>query len=69
MQTKLMGASRVDFNATDQLLIRFSAFVRHCRRNGSTMGQYTTYIHTSRMSVIQIGEKYCTVFSFTLVYA
>jgi hypothetical protein len=30
----------VDFDVTDQLLIRFSAFVRYWRKNGSTMRQY-----------------------------
>jgi hypothetical protein len=31
------------FDITDQLLIRFSAFVRYWRKNGSTMRQYISY--------------------------
>jgi hypothetical protein len=37
---KLLGIISVDFGVTDQLLIRFSAFVRYWRKNGSTMRQY-----------------------------
>jgi hypothetical protein len=33
----------VGFDVTDQLLIRFSAFVRYWRKNGSTMRQYISY--------------------------
>jgi hypothetical protein len=31
------------FDITDQLLIRFSAFVRYWRKKGSTMRQYISY--------------------------
>jgi hypothetical protein len=37
---KLLGIIVVGFNITDQLLIRFSSFVRYWRKNGSTMRQY-----------------------------
>jgi hypothetical protein len=33
----------VGFDVTDQQLIRFSAFVRYWRKNGSTMRQYSSY--------------------------
>jgi hypothetical protein len=33
----------VEYVITDQLLIRFSAFVRYWRKNGSTMRQYISY--------------------------
>jgi hypothetical protein len=40
---KIMVIINVGFGVTDQLLIRFSAFVRYCRKNGSTMRQYISY--------------------------
>jgi hypothetical protein len=33
----------VDFSVIDQLLIRYSAFVRYWRKNGSTMGLYMLF--------------------------
>jgi hypothetical protein len=42
---------------------RSFAFVRYWRRNGSTMRQYISYSLTSRKPVIQLGGKYCTIFS------
>jgi hypothetical protein len=38
---KSLGIVNVRFNVTDQLLIRFSAFIRLWRRNENTMRQYT----------------------------
>jgi len=32
-----MGIVNVDFNATDELLIIYSAFVKYLRKNGNTM--------------------------------
>jgi hypothetical protein len=40
---KLLGIISVGFDVTDQLLIRFSAFVRYWRINGSTIRQYISY--------------------------
>jgi hypothetical protein len=40
---EIMGIISVGFDVTDQLLIRFSAFVRLWRKNGSTMSQYICY--------------------------
>jgi hypothetical protein len=34
----------VDLVVIDQLLIRYSAFVRYWRRNGSAVGQYLSYL-------------------------
>jgi hypothetical protein len=48
-----VGDISVDSNITDQLLIRFSAFVRYWRRIGSTMRQYISYSLTSRKPMIQ----------------
>jgi len=33
----------VDFNITDQQLIRYSTFIRYWIRNGIVMGQYFSY--------------------------
>jgi hypothetical protein len=49
------------FDVTDQLMIRFFAFVRYWRKNGSTMRQYISYSQTSRKPTIQLGGKYCPV--------
>jgi hypothetical protein len=40
----------VGLDVTDQLLIRFSAFVRYWRKNGSTMRQYISYDDEDEMS-------------------
>jgi hypothetical protein len=43
----------VDFNIIDQLLIRYSAFIRLCRKNGITVGQHVTCLEVSRRPVSQ----------------
>jgi hypothetical protein len=45
----------------EQLLIRYSAFSRHWRRNGRIVGQYIGYVYISRKSMTQSGEKYWTM--------
>jgi hypothetical protein len=40
---EIIGIVSVCFNVTDYLLIRFSAFVRYRRKNGSTVRQYISY--------------------------
>jgi len=44
MHKKLLGIMSVDFDVTDQLLIRYYAFIIYWRRNGSIMGQYVSYL-------------------------
>jgi len=39
MQRKLLGIINVDFDATGQLLIIYSAFIKYFRKNGNTMKQ------------------------------
>jgi len=39
MQRKLLGIINVDFDATGQLLIIYSAFVKYLRKNGNAMKQ------------------------------
>jgi hypothetical protein len=36
---KTIGNHQCGFDVTDQLLIRFSTFIRYWRKNGSTVGQ------------------------------
>jgi hypothetical protein len=40
----------VDFDVIDQLLMKYSAFVRYPRKNGNIMGQYINY---SRAAIAQ----------------
>jgi hypothetical protein len=40
---KILEIIKVDFEVTDELLIKFAAFVRYWRRNGSTMRKYISY--------------------------
>jgi hypothetical protein len=40
---ELIRDHQCGFNVTDQLLVRFSAFVRYWRKNGSTMRQFISY--------------------------
>jgi hypothetical protein len=44
----LLGIISVGVDETDQLLIRFSAFVRYWRKNGSAMRQYISYSERER---------------------
>jgi hypothetical protein len=41
---KLSQTISVDFDITNQLLIRFSAFIRYWDKSGSTMRQYISYL-------------------------
>jgi hypothetical protein len=68
MYMKLLGIMSVGINVTDQLLIRFFAFVRYWRKNGSTMRQYSSYSKTSRKLMIELGRKCSTTFSKSLGY-
>jgi len=44
MQSKLVEIISVDFDATVQLLIIYSAFVKYLRKNGNTMKQCISYL-------------------------
>jgi len=39
-----LGFISVDFDATGQLLIVYSAFVKYLRKNGNKMNQYIRYL-------------------------
>jgi hypothetical protein len=55
IQTKLLGIISLGFNVTDQLLIRFSVFVRYWRKSESTIIQYISH------SFIHFKKAYDTV--------
>jgi len=67
MQRKLLGIINVDFDATGQLLIIYSAFFKHLRKNGNTMKQCIGYLQTSRNLMIELGGRSCIIFSLSLV--
>jgi len=46
MQRKLLGIMTVDFDATGQLLIIYSAFVKYLKKNGNTMKQCISSLKT-----------------------
>jgi hypothetical protein len=67
MKTRILGIISVDFDVINQMLLRYSALVRHWRKIRSRMGQYINYLNILR-SMTQPGEKYCTLFSLHMVY-
>jgi hypothetical protein len=46
MHGKLLGIFSVDINATGQLLILYSVFIKYLRKNGNTMEQCINYLQT-----------------------
>ena len=67
MQRKLhiLGIN-VDFDATGQLLIIYSAFIKYLGKNGNTMKQCISSLYTSKNLMIQLGRKSCIIFSLSL---
>jgi len=57
MLMKLLGIITVNFDMRDQLLIRFSAPIRHCRKNGSKMGQYISYLQNGTVHQLFTDSK------------
>jgi len=47
MHRKLLGMMNVDFNATGQLLIIYSAFIKYLRKNGNTTKQCISSLYGS----------------------
>jgi hypothetical protein len=64
---KLLRIISVDSDVTDKVPITYSAFVTYWKRNGNMMGQYISYLQTSRKLMTQI-EKYCKTLSLNFVY-
>jgi len=69
MQRKLLEIIYVDFDATDQLLIISSAFVKYLRKNVTTMKQCISYFLISRRLMIQSSGRSGTIFTLSLVLA
>jgi len=67
MERKLLGIISVDFDATGQLLITYSAFEKYVRKHGKAMRQGIRYLQTSRKPMIQLGGKSCIIFSSSFV--
>jgi hypothetical protein len=68
MQRKLLGIINVDFDATGQLQIIYSAFVKFMRKkNGNTMKQCISYLQTSSKPMIRLGERSFIIFTLNLV--
>jgi hypothetical protein len=59
---KLSEITSVGFDETDQLLIRFFAFVRYRRKNESTVRQYIILIDFKK-AYDSVRSKYYTIFS------
>jgi hypothetical protein len=71
---KLLGIISVDFNVTNQLLIKYSEFIRCWRRSGSIMGQYIIGRNLLDAFPIHNGLKpgdslLLLLFNFALEYA
>ena len=49
----------MDFGATGQLLIIYSAFVKYLRKNGKSKKLCISFLLTSRKLMIQLGGRFC----------
>ena len=67
MQRKIFGIINTDFDATVQLLITHSAFVKYLRKNGNKMKQCINYLGTARKLTIYLGARLCLIFSLNLL--
>ena len=57
----------MDFDATGQLMIVYSAFVMYLRKNVNKMKQCINSLWTSRKLKIQLGGMFCIIFYLSLV--
>jgi hypothetical protein len=62
-----MGIISVDFDATGQLIIH-SAFAKYLRKYGNKMKQCISYLWTSSIHMIKLGERYCLILALSLVF-
>ena len=67
MRRKLSGINNVAFDATDRLLILYSAFAKYLRKNGSTMKKFISCSQTSRKLMIQLEGRSYIRFSLSVV--
>ena len=66
MQWKLFGIVSVGFDATGQLLIIYSAFIKYLRKKWNTMKQCISYLHC-RNVYDSVGGRSSIIFSLSLV--
>jgi len=57
----------VDFDATGQLLIVYSAFFKYFTRNGNTTKQDINSLQIARKLMIQLGGKSTIILSLSFV--
>jgi len=50
----------VDFNEIDELLIRYSAFIRYMKKNGSIIGQHISFFNRLQEGSVRI-EVLCSI--------
>jgi len=67
MHRKLLGIMNVDFDATGQLLIIYSAFVKYLRKNGNTTKQCFSCLQNARNLTTNLGGRFCIIFWTGLV--
>jgi hypothetical protein len=63
---KLLEIIIVDFDATDQLLNVYSAFVKSLRKNGNTVKQCDSYLWFSRKLMSQEGSLVSILIEFVI---
>jgi len=66
MRKKSLGIISVDSDATGQLLIVYSAFVKYLRKNGNKMKQCISSVKISRKLMIQLGGRSYIIFLLSL---
>jgi len=66
MLRKLLGIISMDFDAPGQLLVIYSEFNQHLRKNAEK--QCISYLLISRKLMIQLGGRFCIIFLLSLVY-
>ena len=57
----------MDSDTAGQLLIIHSAFIKYVRNNENKMKQCISYLYISRKLMIQLGGRFCKIFSLSLV--
>jgi len=68
MQMKLMGITSVDWDATGQLLIIYSAFIKYYRKNENKEGSASAICRLLEiLYVIQLGGRSCIIFLLRLL--
>ena len=65
-QRKLLRIINVDLDATDRLLIIYSAFVKYLRKNRNTTEQCISYLWTLIKFMFQLVGRSCIIFSLSL---